>query len=109
MLTAVLKNNITIQVSIQIMKTLVELRRYFAHGTLLLEKVTGLEIKQIEADRKREEFEQKTEKRLEEVFDYIESHKESSQKIFIDGQIFDAFSLLTSLIQQADRTEDCSD
>jgi hypothetical protein len=103
MLSAVLRSDIAVQVSIQIMKTFVELRRYLAHGTLLLEKVTSLEIKQIESDRKREEFEQKTEKRLEEVFDYIASHEESSQKIFIDGQIFDAFSLLTSLIQQAEQ------
>lgn len=101
MLSAVLRSDIAIQVSIQIMKTFVELRRYLAHGALLLEKVNDLEIKQIESDRKRDEFEQKTEKRLEEVFDYIAAHEESNQKIFFDGQIFDAFSLMAELIQQA--------
>lgn len=103
MLSAVLRSEIAIQVSIQIMKTFVELRRYLAHGAFLLEKVNDLEIKQIESDRKRADFEQKTNKRLEEVFDYIAAHEESNQKIFFDGQIFDAFSLMTELIQQAER------
>lgn len=103
MLSAVLRSDIAIQVSIQIMKTFVELRKYLAHGVLLLDKVNHLEIKQVESDRKREEFEQKTEKRLEVVFDYIAAHEESNQKIFFDGQIFDAFSLLTSLVQQAEQ------
>lgn len=92
-----------IRVSIQIMKTFVELRRYLAHGAFLLEKVNDLEIKQIESDIKRADFGQKTNKRLEEVFDYIAAHEESNQKIFFDGQIFDAFSLMTELIQQAER------
>ncbi len=103
MLSAVLRSDIAIQVSIQIMKTFVELRRYLSHGAFLLEKVNDLEIKQIESDRRRDEFEQNTEKRLEEVFDYIAAHEESNQKIFFDGQIFDAFSLMTGLIQQAEK------
>ncbi|MDE6713496.1 MAG: ORF6N domain-containing protein [Lachnospiraceae bacterium] len=103
MLSAVLRSDIAIRVSIQIMKTFVELRRYLAHGAFLLEKVNDLEIKQIESDRKRDEFEQKTDKRFEEVFDYIASHEESNQKIFFDGQIFDAFRLMTELILQAEK------
>ena len=78
MLSAVLRSDIAIQVSIKIMKTFVELRRYLAHGALLLEKVNELEIKQLESDYKRKEVEQKTEKRLDEVFDYI---------VLIDGYV----------------------
>lgn len=103
MLSAMLRSEIAIQVSIQIMKTFVELRRYLANGAFLLEKVNDLEIKQIESDRKRADFVQKTNKRLEEVFDYIAAHEESNQKIFFDGQIFDAFSLMTELIQQTEK------
>ena len=51
MLSAVLRSDIAIQVSIQIMKSFVELRRYLAHGALLLERVNELEIKQQEARR----------------------------------------------------------
>ena len=35
------------------------------------------------------------------MFQYIEDHAESEQKIFFDGQIYDAFSLITSIIQKA--------
>ena len=34
---------------------------------------------------------------------YISEHEESSQKIFFDGQIYDAFSLIVNLIQKADK------
>ena len=95
MLSAVLKSDVAIQISIQIMKTFVELRRYLSHGSVLLEKVNNLEIRHLE-------FEQYTEKKLSEVFDYIATHTENNQKIFYDGQIFDAYSLLTHLIEQAD-------
>lgn len=104
MLSAVLRSDIAIQVSIQIMKTFVELRKYLSHNALLLEKMNSLEIRQIESERKFLEFEQKTEKKLEEVFDYIAEHEESNQRIFYDGQIFDAFSLLVSLVAQADNS-----
>lgn len=103
MLSAVLRSEVAIQVSIQIMKTFVELRRYIAHGALLMEKVNNLETKQREADQERERFEERTEKRLEEIFDYIASHEESTQRIFYDGQIFDAFVLLIKLIGEAER------
>lgn len=35
------------------------------------------------------------------MFEYISDHAESEQKIFFDGQIYDAFSLIASLIQKA--------
>ena len=35
------------------------------------------------------------------MFQYIEDHAESEQKIFFDGQIYDAFSLFASIIQKA--------
>lgn len=38
MLSAVLRSEIAVKVSVRIMKTFVEMRRYLAHGTLLLEK-----------------------------------------------------------------------
>ncbi len=43
-----------------------------------------------------------TEEKLEQIFEYIADHEESSQKVFFDGQIYDAFSLLADLIAQAE-------
>ena len=101
MLSAVLRSDVAIQVSIQIMKTFVEMRKYLAGNSMLLEKVNHIEKRQIQAEIRQENFEKLTNERFDRVFDYIEAHKEDNQKIFYDGQIFDAFSLITQLVQQA--------
>lgn len=94
MLSAVLKSEVAIQVSIRIMKTFVEMRRYMANVSLMYEKMNSMEVRQIV-------YEEKTDSRFEQVFDYISSHEESNQKIFFDGQVYDAFSLLADLIMKA--------
>lgn len=103
MLSAVLRSETAIKVSIRIMETFVEIRQFLSNNAILLDKVNSIEAKQIEADIKQLELEKKTEKRFEQVFDYISSHEESNQRIFYDGQIFDAFSLLTEIIMKANR------
>ncbi len=104
MLSAVLRSEVAIKVSIRIMETFVEMRKYLANNSLLLDKVNHLETRQIESDLQRQAFEQRTDERFEQVFSYIAEHEESNQKVFYDGQIFDAFSLLTDLIMKADRS-----
>ena len=46
-------------------------------------------------------YQNETDERFERVFEYISGHEEASQKVFFDGQIYDAFSLIVSLIQKA--------
>lgn len=104
MLSAVLRSDVAIQVSIQIMETFVEMRRYIASNELLYKKVNDLETHLIESDIQHKVFQQKTDERFKEVFDYIAQHQESSQKIFFDGQIFDAFSLLAEIVSQANKS-----
>lgn len=104
MLSAVLRSDVAIQVSIRIMQTFVEMRKYLATNALLLQKVNNLETKQLETDLAIKAIEQQTNEKFDKVFDYIASHGEDNQKIFFDGQIFDAFSLMTELIQQADNS-----
>lgn len=104
MLSAVLRSDVAIQVSIQIMETFVEMRRYIASNELLYKKVNDLEKHFIESDIQHKAFQQKTDQRFKEVFDYIAQHQESNQKIFFDGQIFDAFSLLAEIVSQANKS-----
>ena len=103
MLSAVLRSDIAIKVSVRIMKIFVELRRYFVQETFLIGKVNELEINQLEEKIWRKQHEEKTEKQFEQVFDYIAEHKESNQKIFFNGQIYDAFSLLVDLVSRAEK------
>lgn len=94
MLSGVLRSDVAIQVSIHIMNTFVEMRRFIANNALLFEKVSDIELKQLE-------YQKSTDEKFDKVFQYIEDHAESEQKIFFDGQIYDAFSLITSIIQKA--------
>ena len=96
MLSGVLRSNVAIQVSIRIMNTFVEMRRFIANNALLFEKVSDIELKQLE-------YQKSTDEKFDKVFKYIEDHAEAEQKIFFDGQIYDAFSLITSIIRKAQK------
>ncbi len=102
MLSAVLNSETAISVSIKIMNAFVEMRRFMANNAMLFERISAVELKQLE-------FQKQTEEKFEEVFEYISDHAESEQKIFYDGQIYDAFSLITSLIQKATKSIDLVD
>ena len=96
MLSAVLRSDVAIQVSIQIMDTFVAMRRFIASNALMFEKINELEVKQLE-------FRKITNERFDKIFRYISEQEEVPQKIFFAGQIYDAFSLLISLIRKAEK------
>lgn len=96
MLSAVLRSDVAVAVSIRIMDSFVEMRRFIAGNSLLFEKISAVELRQLE-------YEKKIDQKFEEVFSYISNHAESEQKVFFDGQIYDAFSFITSLIQKAEK------
>lgn len=96
MLASVLHSDVAVQVSIRIMRTFVEMRRFISNNALLFERISSIELKQLE-------YQKSTDERFDRVFQYIDDHAESEQKIFFDGQIYDAFSLLVSIIQKANK------
>ena len=96
MLSAVLRSDTAIQTSIVIMKSFVEMRHFMADNSILFERISAIELKQLT-------YQKQTDKKLEQVFEFISEPEESNQKVFFDGQIYDAFSLLVSLIQKAEK------
>ena len=96
MLSAVLRSKVAVQVSIKIMDTFVEMRRFLASNSLMLERINAIEVKQLE-------YQKSTEEKFDKIFHYISEHEEASQKIFFDGQIYDAFSLLVNLVSKAEK------
>ena len=90
MLSAVLKSAVAVEVSIKIMNNFVEMRNFLLSNKEMFSRLDRVELKQLETDRK-----------LEEVFNYIASNTEVKQNIFFDGQIYDAFSFIVGLIQKA--------
>lgn len=90
MLSAVLKSDIAVEVSVKIMNSFVEMRRFLLSNQELFSRLDRIEIKQLETDRK-----------FEEVFNYIAANTEVKQNIFFNGQIYDAFSFIVGLIREA--------
>lgn len=95
MLASVLHSDVAINVSIGIMRAFVEMRHFIAKNELLFERISNVELKQLE-------YQKRTDEKLEQIFEYITEHEESNQKVFFDGQIYDAFSLIAGLIQKAE-------
>ena len=90
MLSAVLKSDVAVEVSIKIMNSFVEMRRFLLSNKEMFARLDRVELKQLETDKK-----------LEEVFNYIATNTEIKQNIFFDGQIYDAFSFIVGIIQKA--------
>ena len=94
MLSAVLRSDVAINVSINIMKAFVEMRHFISNNALLFEKISNVELKQLE-------YQKKTDHKLDVIFNHISANGESNQKIFYNGQIYDAFSFIVELIEKA--------
>jgi hypothetical protein len=95
MLSSVLRSHIAANVSIGIMRAFVEMRKFIANNALLFERISDIELKQLE-------YQRKTDERLEQVFEFISDQAQPAQKIFYDGQIYDAFSLMVDLVSKAE-------
>ena len=79
MLATVLKGEMAEQQSILIMRAFREMRRFFSNNALLFEKISHLELKQLD-------YQKSTNERFCKVFQLIEDHSEVEQKLFFDGQ-----------------------
>lgn len=97
MLSAVLRSDEAIQVSVNIMNAFVKMRRFLAKNALMFDKLNSLELKQLE-------YQKESNEKFDQIFAYISEHEEVGQKIFFDGQIYDAFSLLVSLVGKAEKS-----
>lgn len=94
MLATVLRGELAEKQSIYIMRAFKEMRHFIAANAVMLDRIKSVELKQLE-------YQKETNEKFDQIFEYIFAHEESSQKIFYAGQIFDAFSLLSSIVKQA--------
>jgi hypothetical protein len=94
MLSAVLRSDTAVNVSIQIMKAFVEMKKFIANNALLFHRLETVEWKQIETDQK-----------VLQLFNAIqEKGLKPKQGVFFDGQIFDAYSFVADLIRTAEKS-----
>ena len=92
MLSGLLKNDIAIQVNINIMDAFVEMRKFLIVNGQLFERLTNVEYKLLEHDKK-----------FDKVFDQLQNEENIKQKIFFEGQIYDAYSLIIDIIKKANK------
>lgn len=92
MLSGVLKNEIAVQVSISIMRTFVEMRKFIILNGQVFQEINTIKNKLLEHDEK-----------FDIVFDELQNKKEGKfeQKIFFNGQIYDSYSLIIDIIKTA--------
>ena len=90
MLAGVLKNDIAVKVSINIIKTFIEMRKFISLNGQVFERLTNMEYKLLEHDKK-----------FEEVFNQLQLEDNIKQRIFFDGQIWDSYSLIIDIIKKA--------
>lgn len=89
MLSGLLKSDIAIQVSINIIDAFIEMRNFLNINGQVLERLINLEYKQIQ-----------NEKNFKYLFNKFEQ-KEIKQKVFFKGQIYDSYELIISIIKKA--------
>lgn len=94
MLSAVIRSETAVQMSIQIMKAFVNMRHFLIENAQIFSRIERVEQKQIEVDSK-----------LEQIFSAIESKEiKPKQGIFFEGQIFDAYKLLADIVKSAENS-----
>ncbi len=95
MLSAVLRSETAVAISIQIMQAFVAMRNFIQENALLFK-----EINQIKTDQVMLRIE--TDRKFEQVFNALEAGNEPPQQgVFFDGQIFDAYAFVSKLVRKA--------
>lgn len=92
MLAGVLKNEIAIQVSINIIRAFIEMRNFIANNGQVFQEINNIKGKLLEHDQK-----------FDKVFNELQKNKENEfkQQIFFNGQIYDAYSIIIDIIKSA--------
>ena len=94
MLSAVLKSEIAVNVSIQIIDAFVEMRKALNQNNLIDFRIDKLEQKQLVTDEK-----------FDKLFKALENKElKPDSGIFFDGQIFDAYYFVSEIIRKANKS-----
>ena len=90
MLSPLLNSDVAVNVSINIIKAFVEMRRFIVSNSQVFERLTNVEYKLLEHD-----------KNFDKLFNELQKDEAFKQKIFFQGQIYDAYSLIIDIIKRA--------
>ena len=97
MLASVLKSAVATQASIRITRAFVAMRRALATLAPLLSRIETTELRQL----KLEDAQARNEERFKLILDAMRDKKFPPQKVFYDGQIYDAFEQMKKFVRMA--------
>ena len=97
MLSGVLNSDVAVQVSIRIMNTFVAMRKTLASIAPLLSRIEATERRQL----KLEDSQVRNEERFKLILDAMQDKKFPPQKVFFDGQVYDAFEQMKKFVRMA--------
>lgn len=98
MLTSVLRSDVAVKMSIQIINAFVNMRKFLTENGEIFKKIDILEKRQLS-------FEIKTETKFENILNAIEDKSiKPKQGIFYNGQIFDSYVFVADLIKSAEKS-----
>ncbi len=92
MLAGLLKSEVAVNVSIRIVNTFIEMRKILSSNNQIFERLTSVEYKLLDHDKK-----------FDEVFNQLQLEENIKQRIFFNGQIYDAYSIIIDIIKTANK------
>lgn len=94
MLSAVLRSDIAVEVSIQIMQAFVNMKKFISSNAGIFQRLDNVENKQFITDEK-----------IKQVFKALQNRSLApTQGVFFDGQVFDAYLFVNKIIKQAEKS-----
>jgi len=98
MLSAVLRSETAIKVSIRIMEAFVSMRHFILENEQISKRFEIIEKRQME-------YKIETDSRIEKVLSALESKQiQPKQGIFFDGQVFDAHKFVSDIVRSAEKS-----
>lgn len=101
MLASVLRSNTAIDVSIRITSAFVAMRRALTTLAPVMARIVETERLQLEEKAARLADQKRNEERFEVIFKAMDENDFPLQKVFYDGQIYDAFEQMKKFVQMA--------
>ena len=92
MLASLLNSQTAVNISIKIVNTFIEMRQYISSSGQVIQRLTTLEYQQLQ-----------NEKNFDKVFNLLQQKDTIKQRIFFEGQIWDAYNLIMTIIKKAEK------
>ena len=101
MLSSVLKSERAAEVNVAIMRTFVAMRKALASIAPLLARIEATDRRQIADQAKNDANQERNEERFKLILDAMQDKKFPPQKVFFDGQVYDAFEQMKKFVRMA--------